>query len=394
MLRAIVISRDSDLAERLMIAVAETGMVAFSRRLEDYPATHELARIFRAHAPHVFLIDVARLESAVEVAEAVQAELPGVQVIAFGTGWQSKTLLELMRAGVREFVAIPEGLLELRNTLARVSTALERTPPAVPFTEEVLAFLPSKPGVGCSTVALNTSMALAADARVLLADFDLNCGVLAFMLHLDASYSLVDAAEHAHQLDEDMWPKLVAKSGKLDLLPSGLMRPGFRIELPAVRYLLDFARRNYDVVCADLSGLMERYSVEILHESKRIFLVATPELPALHLARQKLDYLRSLGLDSRVSLLLNRSTKRNPINAAEIEKAIGVPVALEVPNDYRAVHRALSEAAAVPASTDLGKVFAELARRILDKQKEPEKKTARFIDQFVLNPARYSLVRR
>jgi Flp pilus assembly CpaE family ATPase len=224
---------------------------------------------------------------------------------------------------------------------------------------------------------------------VLLADFDLNCGIIAFLLHLDFDRSLVDAAEHAPQLDEDLWPKLVSKAHGLDVLPSGPIRPGFRIELPALRYLLEFARRNYDVVCADLSGLMERYSVELMQEAKRIYLVCTPELPALHLARQKLDYLRSLELEPRVSLLVNRSQKRALVTSSDIEKLIGLPVAVEIPNDYRGVHKALQEARPVDTGSEMGKRFSELARRILAK--EPGGKPAkRFVEYFSLSPARYS----
>jgi pilus assembly protein CpaE len=288
-------------------------------------------------------------------------------------------------------VAVPESLGELAGVVERAAAALDRSPVNIAVTDEVITILPAKPGVGCSTVALNASVALADDpsARVLLADFDLNCGMIAFMLRLEAEHSLVDAAEHAAHLDEDLWPKLVSKAGALDVLPAGPMRPGFRIEPPAMRYLLDFARRNYSVVCADLSGLMERFSVELMQESKRIFLVTTAELPALHLARQKLDYLRSLDLEGRVSLVLNRAQKGALVSSAEIEKIIGLPVAIEVPNDYRGVHKALSEAKPVNARSELGRSYVELARRILSKQPEP-KRERRFVDYFTITPARYS----
>jgi hypothetical protein len=59
---------------------------------------------------------------------------------------------------------------------------------------------------------------------------------------------------------------------------------------------LSFARRQYSTICVDLSGMMERYSVEVLHEAKQVFLVATSELPVLHLAREKLAFLRSQDL--------------------------------------------------------------------------------------------------
>ena len=391
MLRGILVSPDRELAEQLAAAVAETNLVGIARAFDRYPADHELPRIIRAHAPQVFFLDTSSLADVLRLAAAINENAPGTQVVAFDRACSPPTLLDLMRAGIREFVAVPDSLGELANSLGRVTAALDRTPATIPVTDEVIAFLPAKPGVGCSTVALNASVALAAQgkSRVLLADFDLNCGIIAFLLHLDFERSLLDAAEHAAQLDEELWPKLVSKVGGLDVLPAGPMKPGYRIELPTLRYLIDFARRNYDVICADLSGLMERYSVELMQEAKRIYLVCTPELPALHLARQKLEYLRALELESRVSLVLNRSQKRALVSTADIEKLIGLPVAIEIPNDYRGVHRALQEAKPVDAGSDMGKCFAELARRILSKT-PGAKPPRRFVEYFSMSPARYS----
>ncbi|HVX66670.1 MAG TPA: hypothetical protein VHA11_08720 [Bryobacteraceae bacterium] len=391
MLRSIIIAQDAELAAPLEAALAETGSVGVLRRLDRYPSEEELPGMLRAHAPQVFFLDVGQLPEALRLAAAIAAQAPGAQIIALDRKSDPRTLVELMRAGIREFVAVPDSLGDLAGVVERATAALDRSPVSIASTDEVITFLPAKPGVGCSTVALNTSVALAEEpsARVLLADFDLNCGMLAFLLRLESGHSLIDAAEHAAQLDEELWPKLVSKAGALDVLPAGPMRPGFRIEPPAMRYLLDFTRRNYTVVCADLSGLMERFSVELMQESKRIFLVTTAELPALHLARQKLEYLRSLDLEDRVSLVHNRAQKHALVSSSEIEKIIGLPVTMEIPNDYRGVHKALSEAKPIDPRTELGRSYAELASRILAKRPQARRQH-RFVDYFTITPARYS----
>ena len=395
MLRAIIISPDAELAERLTRALGEIGQVGVARRLDRYPGDQELSGIIRAHAPQLFFIDVSELGEALRLAAVIAEQAPGAQVLAAGRASEQRTLLELMRAGIREFIAVPDALSDLGHAIERVLAALERTPVNIAMTDEVIAFLPAKPGVGCSTIALNVSAALAAEAgtKVLLADFDLNCGIIDFLLHLDGAHSLVDAAEHAAHLDEELWPKLVARVGNLDVLPAGPIKPGFRIEPPAIRYLLDFSRRNYDVICGDLSGLMERFSVDLMQESKRIFLVCTPELPALHLARQKLEYLRSLDLEDRVAVLLNRAQKRSLVSCADIEKLIGLPVAIQIPNDYRGVHKALQDAKPADPRSELGRCFTQLARHVLAKSPEA-RKPRRFVEYFSITPARYSFVDR
>ena len=171
MLRAILISPDRDLSEQLAAAAGRNNQVGIARAFERYPADHELPRIIRAHAPQILFVDVGNLPDALRLAAAINEAAPGMQIVAFDRACAPATLLDLMRAGIREFVAVPDALGELGNALGRVAAALERTPAHVPVTEEVIAFLPAKPGVGCSTVALNTSVALAAQpaTRVLLA---------------------------------------------------------------------------------------------------------------------------------------------------------------------------------------------------------------------------------
>ena len=84
-------------------------------------------------------------------------------------------------------------------------------------------------------------------------------------------------------------------------------------------------RRYYRLVAVDLSGNMERYSIEIMEQSRRIFLVTTAELSSLHLARERLNYLKILDLGDRIELVINRSHKQslgghpNPANDGHLK---------------------------------------------------------------------------
>ena len=128
--------------------------------------------------------------------------------------------------------------------------------------------------------------------------------------------------------------------------------------------MIEFVRRHYQAICLDLSGILEKYSVELLHESKEIFLVCTPEVPSLHLAREKLHFLRGLELDTRVKVLLNRAQRNSLIPVSEVQKVLGVPVYMSFPNDYLGVHRALTSGKHVSPGSELGAGFGALAAAI------------------------------
>ncbi len=128
MLRAMIISEDQEAADALGAALTETGRAGVVRVLQRYPTGNELMRILRAQAPQVFLIDVELLKEALAVASTLATNAPNAQVVAFARRCEQRTLLELMRAGIREFVGVPDGFAELPGVLDRAAAALERAP--------------------------------------------------------------------------------------------------------------------------------------------------------------------------------------------------------------------------------------------------------------------------
>ncbi len=362
------------------------------RVVERYPSDAELARLLRSLSPQAILLDVDSVAEAVATAKAIDTYAPGVPVVAMGSSSNPEILLEMMRVGIREMLLTPFDEADVREALARVAEAAARAPRPADISENVYALLPSKPGVGTTTVAVNLSAALAqvSGSRSFLADFDLNSGLVAFMLKLETPYSVTQAAENAFRMDENLWKQLVATSGEVDVLPSGRIQPGFRIEPAQVRSLLDYARRHYKTVCVDLSGNMEKYSLDVMHEARLVFLVITAELPALHLAREKLSFLRSIDLADRVRVVLNRSQRRSVVTPAEIERLLGQPVVCALPNDYAGIHQALAAGSPVDWNSALGKEFLAGAKRLLGQSSEPETKKKRFVEYFSLAPARYT----
>jgi len=389
MLRGIIVCPDVDLNERLESVLAEIGVVSVTRTLERYPNVLELLRIVRAHAPQVMFVSTESTAKAMEVAREVEKNVPGVQIVAISRFVDPQILLEVMRAGIREFASLPFERQALTDTLLRIRDTVQQRPPTVEITNQVFSFLPAKAGVGTSTIALNAAVAMSRlpNINTLLSDFDLNSGMIRFMLKLDTNYCVTHAAEHALEMDESLWPTMVTSIDKLDVLHAGKLNPDFRIEPTQIRHLLDFMRRNYGAVCFDLSGNLERYSLEIMHESKRIFLVCTPEIPALHLAREKYLYLKQVDLAERVCILLNRCQKRSIITPAQIEQLLGVPVYMTLPNDYQCVQRALTAGRWVEPGSDLGKQFTALVQTMFEqKPAVAQENKKRFIEFFSVVP--------
>src|SRR6202011_1817483 len=124
MLRGIIICPDADLSERLEALLTEIGIVSVTRTLDRYPNALELVRFLRAHAPQVIFVSTESTTKALEIAREVEKNTPGVQMVAISRFMDPQILLEVMRAGIREFASLPFDRPALTESLLRIKDAL------------------------------------------------------------------------------------------------------------------------------------------------------------------------------------------------------------------------------------------------------------------------------
>ncbi len=148
--------------------------------------------------------------------------------------------------------------------------------------------------------------------------------------------------------------------------------------------MIEFTRRNYDVVNVDLPDTLNETSLGVLREANRIFLVTTPELTSLRMARLKAQLLRKLELHEKASLLLNRASKRMDLTVVEMERTVGLPVVMSFPSDYANVTKAIQDGQPAAKLADAAEEFAGKLRKTTRSQ--PGKK--RFIENFAVLPLR------
>ena len=124
---------------------------------------------------------------------------------------------------------------------------------------DVFAFVGAKGGVGTTTAAVNVATALARlrAGSVLLIDLHLAYGDAAIYLGAEPRFSVVDALENTHRLDEAFSARascVKTKAGP-DLLASPDRAVGLLVDAGRVRTLIDSAAHHYRYVVLDLPPL-------------------------------------------------------------------------------------------------------------------------------------------
>jgi pilus assembly protein CpaE len=280
-------------------------------------------------------------------------------------------LLEAMRAGTREFLNMPFRAEALEEALGGVGRMLRDSPLAYSSTEHIYSILPSKPGVGATTLAMNLSAAVARrrDSRVLLADLDLSCGMIRFLLKLPAG-SIMDAFLRSAEMDVELWRQTVFRRDGVEILHSGGLDPHARLDPHQVQCLIDFARKDYNFMCFDMSGNLEQYSMQVMSESKEVFIVCTPEMASLQLAREKVACLATAGLRERASILLTRHdlNGQGQDPAAQAKRAsdiAGIPVRAVFGDCTKQVENATMLATWVDRGSRFGKDLDAFTRQLM-----------------------------
>jgi pilus assembly protein CpaE len=365
MLRCALICPDDRLNGELEVAAPKVTDLEIVRVLTTYPSPEELLRTIRVRNADLLLLCVDNFAPAEALAKTLDALMFGFPVITLSSREDPEVLHRLMELGVRHHLTSPIQESKLAEAVEAVQQRLTMHPVSAPKPADLYTFLPAKPGVGTSTIAVSTSCALAddLDVKTLLLDGDLAAGTIQFLLKLGPTSSVVDALTHADDLDEDIWNQMIGHWGKLEVLHAGALDTPPGLDLPGIDRVLAMARSQYEVICADLGSQFDPLSLALLRESRRIFLVTTPEVASLHLAKERIRRLTELGLTERVSLLLNRKI-RSVVTDSEVERTIGVPVAHSFSNDYKGVQDAILRASPVPQGSELGESVLDFAHSL------------------------------
>jgi pilus assembly protein CpaE len=387
-----VISPVQQTREQLASAFEANPHLAALWTLADYPGLEQLVRIREARSGCVVFLDFSDAIRAGRVALELYKRYPMAATVAIQSAASPQSLIELIQFGIRDVITVPVSDVEANEAFQRASRKLGREPEPEPQGGDIYAFLPARPGSGATTVAVHSASAAArlSGERTLLIDFDLRLGMTSFLFKLHSQNSIVDALALSEQLEDTLWDQLVSRRGGLDILGSAPVEFDRQVSSVGSAAVLESARRRYRTVCVDLPGEMRQHELETLNSSKEIFLVCTSELGTLHMAQKKADMLQSLGIQSRVSVILNRVQPRGSMVLRDIEEVLHLPVRFTLPPAEAEIVAATQKAVALEGDSPIARLMESVARRMIGHVEvlAPKATPRRLIEFFSVTPVR------
>lgn len=300
-------------------------------------------RLAQGNADVVLVILNDKGEETLELVR--QSSLCRIPILAAGPTTDAPYILKTMRAGVRAF-------LDANQLTSDLGSAVEQLKLAGTLQDNkqglLLACCAALPGVGCSTVAINTAFALReSHPQEAIALLEAGGGVpsIAMSLDMEPTHPIGSLAEHWQRLDVLMLHQAMAKHALgVDVLAH---RPEL-LNVPPIpralqRAILGLVKVAYGYAVADLGH--DFVSDSALALADRVVVVTRLDIPALRLTRRFITKLQSEGCSiDKLRIVVNRHGQTGQVSWKQAEEALGMSLVTEaVPDDSASCNAAANQ---------------------------------------------------
>jgi pilus assembly protein CpaE len=343
----------------------------------------EAVRLWAEESPDLMLLDVGlpkmdgyQVAAKIREAEAGAAHMPIIMLTADA---DVEAKVKGLRAGADDYQVKPFFPAEL---VARIKSLLARFAPknlvvGRPPMGRILAFYGAKGGVGTTTLAINTAVALHRELnrKVALVDGNLQFGDHRVFLDLGLDRkSIVDVVQSA-TIDQDLVrSSMVKHDSGIDLLlapPSPESAELVSVDQHHVARILEQLRTLYDYTLVDIDKRFDETNLDTITAADTLFVVMTADLSCLKNVRLVLETMTQLGVPrEKVQLILNRSNAFTGIAVKDAENVLKRKIEFQVVNEYRAAISALNSGSPfmfTKSDSIIGRAVVDMARAI-DRQ--------------------------
>lgn len=352
--------------EYLKTAVMDSGKLTLVGAENEIPQGPALARLLQGPHADLAFLDFIEPQEAAACAQTIQHRLPGMALIAVGAPPLPEGYLD--EAGIAASISYPVTAEELE---AALEASLRLLRPGIE--EKLILFLPAKAGSGCSTVLLHTAAALAGQfkKRVLVLETDLRSGVLSVMLNAEFSHGLAQVLAHVQDLDILTLNQAIHRAEGVDWLFATPERTTGLPEWSDYFQLIEKVRSYYDYILADLPEVVNLATQELTRRARLIFIVTTPEVLPMRLAKQRCAELERWGAGAeRTTILVNRWHQAD-LSPGDLAGHLARPIGQVFPNDYKSLRAAVLNGKPVPPGTEFTRAATALAAQLCG-EKAPE----------------------
>jgi pilus assembly protein CpaE len=247
-------------------------------------------------------------------------------------------LEEALDADVTDLLLLPQLTHNVVFAIRKASLSHRHVQTAVGRTGRVLTVFSPKGGTGKTVLATNLAAALVKreGKKTLLLDLDLQFGDASIVLGIEPEKTIYDLVVAPGELDSEKLAGYVTRhpSG-LDILPAPLRPEDAELVTEGkVTSLIEVARGSYEAIVVDTSPFFHGPMLATLDRTDELLVLCGMDIPTLKNVRLAMQTLELLSFPaSRVRYVMNRANSNVGLKLREVEEALKVKIAFELPSD-------------------------------------------------------------
>lgn len=332
------------------------------------------------------------LEQAVALIAEISESLPGVAILPAGSDSDAGAIIQVIRAGAREFLPLPATTLEVIETVLKLAPRQDPTASG-PRGPHIIAVTGAAGGVGCTSLAVNLASTLAKLSRrdTVIADFDLLLGSLEESLGVIPDNSLEIVVRNLDELDSTLLKRWLPRhSSGLYMLPHPVaMEESARLEPEQLRRVLRLLKDSFDTVVIDTSKGLQNSDFLAFEVADIIVVVLQLNLNCTRNTVRLIQYLRSFDdFGEKIRLVVNRvNSPLSEISLKKAEELLKSPLKWQLSNATKLFRPARTLGVPIDevdggAGSKTHQEFLAMAQELLPFPPEPVKVKKRLFSAF------------
>lgn len=338
----------------------------------DYSEAYK--KIANYQGKSILLADLSTYkQQKLELILKVTKECKSCKVLALSDNPSVDLIIEIMRAGAKEFVPIPIIKSEFFESVNKLLSEFNETKKTNNC--KIISVFSNKGGIGKTSLATNLALELSKITKenIVLIDLNFQMGDITTFLDLKPSFNISYMLENLDKINETFLLSTLERYKKTSLYVLAdppYFKQADNIQPRQITKLFNTLKETFSYIIVDAEASFEGKNIAALDNSDLVLLVSVANLPALRNTQRCLELFEKLGYDKeKVKIIINRYMENDEIKEADIEKVLSKKIYWKIPNNYFAIMTAINKGIPVSEindSTNIARSYKDLAQYISD----------------------------
>jgi pilus assembly protein CpaE len=311
--------------------------------------------------------------------QTLRSASPTLEIFVTAAAADADVLLNVLRAGVQEFLPQPLQKEDLNRALERFEERYKHNRPLPTKRGKLINVLGSKGGVGTTTIAVNLAVSLQEvnpTSSVVMVDLNLQCGDAALFLDIEPIHTFNDITSEPSRLDMTFLTSILSRHASgLYLLPAA-----DRVEemsewtLECVERSLELLQSMFDYVILDSGHLFDEITLTTLNRPSTFLLVSTLTLPVVRHTKRLVTLLSHFDYPIKdLKIIINRYKSKHEISLQDFEESVKQKPFSVIPNDYITAASAMNKGRTLADIRKRSKIAKSIKKLAIDFSTENKK---------------------